>query len=315
MENDATRPQAGRSKISSRNEFELCYIRHRYFRRSNYNPTPEEMAPYLPIIKNLAWKTLSVHSGLFYMIGFEREDLVNIGMIHLVSFLGLFSMEMLPDKYKEFVEKFILEHNDPPEEDDVVDKNRANFTIFLKQRFKEVVRICRQKARNVTGTALEVFQPLYGPNKPPMNLEILVDKYDLFNFRKMDLDVFKTIRKKAKAYGKLAFRHEKTWYILVPVRQKILEAKDFSGADLDPRDNIHNMNPEKLLSHLEENDKWDRKKRIFKRKSIEEKQRILQRFIRKNKNVPMFAEEVKTARRTLNRMGPWKKKNSLRSAK
>lgn len=303
MRKEITRPKAENRKISSKNEFELCYIRHQYFRRSTYNPSKQEMAPYLAIVRSRCNHTHFVHSGLFNMVGFGRDDLYNIGLIHLVSFLGLFSMEMMPEKYTDFVEKFMMTKRDPPNEEDVLCKNRANFTIFLKQRLEEVVRVCRQKVRNIKGVPYEEFQPFYGPKKPPMNIEALIDGYDFYGFRKMDIAVFKTIRKKAKAYGKIAFRHEKTWYIIVPLKHKNLGATDFSGAGLDPHDNIHNMTPEQILFKTEDNEKWDRKRNIFKRKSRDQKAKILIDFIDKNKDSRMFADEVKTAKRTLTRMG------------
>jgi hypothetical protein len=256
-------------------------------------------------LKSMAQHTLFVHSGLFNMIGFDRDDMINIGRIHLVSFLGLFSMEMMPDKYREFVEKFMLTKVDPPDEFDVLNKNKANFTLFFKQRMEEVVRVCRQKVRNIKGVPFEEFQPFCGPKKPPTNLEQLLANHSDFQFHKMDMDVFKTIRKKAKAYGKVAFRYEKMWYIIIPVRQKFLGATDFAGADMDPRDNIHNMDPETLLSTLEENKKWDRRKTVFRNKTAEERSEILLNFIQKNENVSMFADEVKIAKRTLARMGLW----------
>lgn len=306
MQKEITRPKAEKRKISSKNEFELCYMRHQYFRRSTYNPTEEEMAPYMSIVKRRCRQTHYVHAGLFNMVGFEREDLVNIGMIHLVSFLGLFSMEMMPEKYSDFVEKFMIQKRDPPTEEDVLCKDRANFTIFIKQRLEEVVRICRQKVRNIKGVPFEEFQPFYGPKKPPTDIEVLIENYDLHGFRKMDIAAFKTIRRKAKANGKVAFRYEKMWYIIVPVKHKNLGITDFSGAGLDPHDNMHNMTPEEILFKFEENEKWDRKRKSFKHKSKDEKAKILCDFIDKNGNKAKFTEEIKIARRTLTRLvGQW----------
>jgi hypothetical protein len=306
MNNEITRPLADKRKISSRNEFELCYMRHQYFRRSTYNPSAEEMAPYMAIVKKRCKHTFFIHAGLFQMVGFENEDLINIGMIHLVSFLGLFSMEMMPEKYASYVEKFMLEKVDPPSEEDVMSKNRANFTIFLKQRLEEVVRVCRQKVRNIKGIPFEEFQPFYGPKKPPMDIIQLMENHESLGFRKMDIAVFKTIRRRAKAYGKNAFRHEKNWYIIVPLKHKNLGMSDFSGAGLDPRDNIHNMNPEEILFRCEDENKWDRKRAAYKSKSKNEKAALISEFIDKNKSSRIFADELKTAKRTLLRMmGPW----------
>ena len=45
------------------------------------------------------------------MVGLELDDVINIANVHLVSFLGLFSLESMPEKYKEFVKKFKVGQN------------------------------------------------------------------------------------------------------------------------------------------------------------------------------------------------------------
>jgi hypothetical protein len=311
MSDEITRPQADKRKISSKNEFELCYIRHQYFRRSTYNPSEEEMAPYVFIVKKQARNTYFTYKTLFNMVGFESEDVTNIGLIHLVSFLGLFSMEMLPEKYCEFVEKFTKKHVIMPDEEDVLAKNRANFTIFLKQRMEEVVRVCRQKARNIRGVPTEEFQPFYGPKKPPQILKFVLDDHEKYGFRKMDISVFKSVRRRAGAYGQNVFRHDGVWYLCVPLEHRNLGLTDFAGAGMDPHDNIHNMNPEQILFRAEDTQFWERKKRKFKYKSKEERAQILMEFIDKNEENEMFAEEVKIAKRTLRRMGLWNQNTRL----
>lgn len=245
------------------------------------------------------------------MVGFEAEDIINIGKIHLVSFLGLFSMEMLPDKYAEFALKFLDKHDDKlPEDKDVLVKNQANFTIFLKQRMEEMVRICRQKVRNIKGVPVEEFHYFAGSARPPKKTDLLVDNYESFKFRKIDMVSFRTAKKKAKRYGKLVFRYDKTWYVSVSVPQRTLGMIDFAGAGLDPHDNMHNMNPEQIFFSIEDDEKWKRKKRIFKRKTTEERVQIFKAFIENNKNNNMFQEEVKIAQRMLNRI-EWKTESLL----
>jgi hypothetical protein len=302
MNDGITRPQAEKRKISSKNEFELCYIRHQYFRRSTYNPSHEEMAPYLQIVKSRANHTFYLYKTLFQMVGFEAEDIINIGRIHLVSFLGLFSMEMMPEKYSEFVLKFIDNHDDElPQEKDILVKNQANFTIFLKQRMEEIVRICRQKVRNIKGVPIEEFHFFCGPSKPPKRLDSLLDNYTAMKFKKIDMVSFRTAKKRARKYGHLAFRFDKMWYVSVPVGQRTLGIVDFTGAGMDPHDNMHNMNPEQVLFAKEDDEKWSRKRRIFKRKTKEEKAEIFKKFIEKNKNSSVFHEEVEIAQKMLDR--------------
>lgn len=230
------RPRKSKTRISSKDEFELCYIRHRYFRKTLYNPTVKDMAEYENIVKNLSRKTFYTYRNLLGAIGFDREDVENVGRIHLVSFLGLFSLESDPGKYAEFSSSYGKTSGNAPDPLDILSKNRANFTLFLKQRMEELIRICRQKVDNVKG--------------PPA--ESLVD---------------------------------------------------FSGSGLDPYDNIHNMTPEQILFHKEEEDYWEQKKRDFGKKSKDDKIKMISQFVKNNSDNPHYEEEIRTAERYLKRLG------------
>lgn len=302
MSEQAFRPEADKKKIHSRNEFELCYLRHQYLRRVDYNPSKEDMKPYLDIVSNLASKTYFTYRNLFRMIGFELEDVVSIGQIHLVSFLGLFSLEKLPEKYKDFVTVFEGKHERSPEAQDVSDKNRANLTMFLKQRMEDVVRVCRQKARNIKGLPTEEYYVYCSKNEPPKMLRDLIDNYEKLGFRKLDLAVYRAIRKRVRDVDGPAFKFNGYWYVCVHLEHKNLELVDFSGAGYDPYDNIHNMNPEEILFSKESNKRWSAEQEKFEAKTLERKVRMIKKFINTNKTNPLFKEELRVARRLLKEM-------------
>ena len=88
-----TRPEPSEKKIRTSDDFELCYLRHQYFRRVKYNPTEQEMAPYMGIVANLTKNTFFTYFNLFKAVGMYQDDILNIGRVHLVSFLGLYSLE------------------------------------------------------------------------------------------------------------------------------------------------------------------------------------------------------------------------------
>jgi len=296
------RPKAEKKKIHSRNEFELCYLRHQYFRKVDYNPTSEEMQPYLNIAANLAKNTFFTYKNLFHMIGFEREDLTNIANIHLVSFLGLFSLEKMPQKYQDFIQLFNRLFGESPDEGELLDKNRANCTLFLKQRMEDVVRVCRQKARNIKGLPTEEFFFYVGTKKPPAILRDLIEKHEKLGYKKLDTAVFKSIRKKVRPDGPV-FRFDGKYYVSVPVEQKSLSLSDFTGAGIDPYDSLHNMTPEEILFDVETADIWEKRQEEFHNKTPTRKAHVLKKFIKNNKNKPEYEEEVKTAKKLLKQLG------------
>lgn len=293
------RPKADKKKIHSRNEFELCYLRHQYIRKTTHNPTQDEMQPYMAIAKHMAKNTFFTYRRLFSLVGFESEDVINIATVHLVSFLGLFSLDKLPEKYKDFVSTYIANNDREPDAEQILNKNKANCTIFLKQRMEDVVRVCRQKARNIKGLPTEEYFFYYGVAKPPRILRNLTESYEKYGYRKLDTAVYKSIRKKARPEEGNIFRFNGKYYVAVLVAQKNLSIEDLLGADMNPHDSIHNMNPEQVLFSMEDATDWDKKQEEFDSKSKFSKSNIIKKFIEENKENKEYKEELRTAKRLL----------------
>lgn len=314
MEDTVERPQADKRKIHSRNEFELCYMRHQYLRRVTYNPTEADMAPYQKIIEHLAKNTFYTYRNLFKMVGFDLDDVINVARIHLVSFLGLYKLDKTPKKYEEFLMVHWKKFNREANVDDIENKDRANLTMFMKQRMEDVVRVCRQKARNIKGMPVEEFFVFYGAERPPKDPRALLDNHEKYGFRKLDLGSFKSIKKRARKIKQELnkekginetvpeirfepFEHAGSWYVAVPLEKRNLTLLDFSGAGLDPYDSIHNRNPEQLFFDKFNEEEFEAKKANFEAQSAKRKEIIMRKFIHKNKDNPKFAEEVFLARK------------------
>jgi hypothetical protein len=301
-----TRPQASQQKIHSKDQFELCYVRHQYFRRVNYNPSQEEMKPYSRIIESLSRNTFYTYRYLFATIGMELDDIINVGHIHLVSFLGLFEINETQNrnKYEDFCVAFMNKHKDKmPIDSDLLDKNKANFTMFLKQRMDDLVRICRQKAKNIKGLQVDEYIPFYGPNPPPNDVYLLLDDNQAYGFKKLDHVAFKAIKKRTKADIKKPFQFAASWYVAVFLEPRNLTELDLSGAGLDPHNNFHNMDPERLLLNKQQEIKFDKQYKVFKNSPKEEKVKTIFDFIEKNEDNPKFEEEIVIAKRLLKNMG------------
>lgn len=302
MSSTVSRPEGTKTKINSKNEFELCYIRHRYFRKTTKNPSDAEMAPYYPIVKKLSQKTYFTYKHLFDIIGFDLDDVIAIGRIHIVNYVGLFSLEVMPEKMQAFYRSFMIAKGDEPETKDYLDKNKANFTMFLKQRMEDVVRICRQKARNVKGINVDTFALYMGQKTPPKDILELLEVHEELGFRKIDPMSFRTAKKRSNSRDNV-FKHDGLWYVAIPLEHKNLNITDFAGADMDPYDNLHNMTPEKLVSDQHESEFWAQKAEAFKNTPENEKSKIVRAFIAKHKDDPSYEDEIKTARKLLKRIG------------
>lgn len=293
------RPQHLDKKIHSKNEFELCYLRHQYLRKVKFNPTEAQMRPYHNIIRVAAKRTYFTYTNIFKLVGFEVEDVINIGKIHLVSYLGLFAVDQVPAKYDKFFDKFYEKWNDVPDSDDILDKDKADFTMFLKQRMEDVVRVCRQKAKNIKGLQTEEYLVYYGKTVPPMDLNELATGHEKFGYRKLDVSLFKSLKKKIKTQTGPVYILNGLFYVTIPVDHRNLSVHDIMGSDMNPYNNIVNMTPEELLSRHESDVSFEAKKANFMSKSQVYRDRKLRNFIDANKNDPRYTQEVRAARKML----------------
>jgi len=294
------RPLADKKKIHSKDQFELCYLRHQYIRKVKYNPTQEEMRPYIKISNKFARNTYFTYKNLFEVIGFTVADLESIAQVHLVSFLGLFAIEQSPEKYEDFIDLYKHNNDDQdPSENNILDKNKANFTLFLKQRMEDVVRVCRQKARNIKGQTTDSFFVFVGSKRPPRILRNLLEHHEKLGFKKLDIAIYKSIKKRVKPENEEFFFFDNKYYVCVPTEQKSLDLVDFSGANMDPYDNIHNMDPERIYFDSQEQEYWQNKKNQFNSWTAQERAKLMKIFINRYKDNSSYSDEVKAAKKLL----------------
>lgn len=298
---EVNRPLPPNKKISTSDNFELAYLRHQYVRKSKYNPTVEEMAPYIKIVENLSRNTFFTYYNLFKTVGMYLDDVVSIGQVHLVSFLNLFALEKMEVKQDEWIEKWLLKHKGiSPEPKDFLQQNKANFSLFYKQRMEDLVRICKQKLRNIKGQSSEEYIAFIGNSDLPKDPTKLIKDYEEHGFKKIDLPTFKSIRKKTNARNNvMAFRFNDSWYICFPVPQRDLEIGDLIASDVNPYLNTHNKRPDQVYND-KETEKFEE---LFNNKPSDKKVLILKKFIAKNRNKCEYSKEVSTARKLLKSIG------------
>lgn len=300
MQEFVTRPKPSEKKIKTSEDFELCYLRHQYIRRVKFNPTEKDMDPYIYIVENLTGSTFVTYYNLFINIGMYREDVTNIGRIHLVSFLGLYSLDQNIKKRVEFDEIFERNNFKKPNEEDYLQKNRANFSMFLKQRMEDLVRVCRQKVKNVQGKLPDEYFVFFGKNKPPKKIRDLLEHHKELEYHKLDFSIFKSIRKKADiSVDCNVFKLNEIWYAAIPVEQKRLTIEDFVNSEINPYANEHCKIAEDLMLEKEyQNFCYD-----YENKEDSRKMLILKKFVAKNKKNRQYIKEVTLARKILKRLG------------
>jgi hypothetical protein len=295
-----TRPSASELKVTTKDSFELCYLRHQYFRRAAYNPTEAEMQPFMKIVEHFTKNTFFTYFNLFRAVGMYHDDILNVGRVHLVSFLGLYALDRMEDKKKKWTVHFLIDNDKEPDEKDAEQKNKANFTMFFKQRMEDLVRVCRQKVRNIKGQPSEEYISFCGSEKPPKYPKRLLKEFDILGYKKIDFAIFKSIRKKADVnHDATIFQFDNLWYVALALEQKQLDLDDIVGAGSDPYENKHNMQPDELYKEKE----FEEFQALFSRKSNERKVTIIRKFIAKNRKNVHYKEEINVARKLLRELG------------
>lgn len=258
------------------------------------------MAPYWQIVSNLAQNTFFIYSNLFRAVGMGPEDIQNIGRVHLTSFLCLYAMEASEGKKQQYIERIAEKEYRVPDEKDFNQKDKANFTCFLKQRMEDLVRVCRQKVRNINGHPSEEYVVFCGTANLPKNIYRLMKSYHELGYKKIDFAVFKSIRKKADVnHDASVFRWEGVWYVALETEQRQITQDDIDLSDFSPLDNEHNLRPDDFYMEKEST----RLRDVFANNPNKENVKILRKFIAKNRLRVQYKEEILAARRLIKNLG------------
>ena len=262
------------------------------------------MAPYRKIIKFLSQRTFHTYPGLFHVVGFTFEDVNAVGTINLVNFLGLFEISPTKntDKYGDFC-ALLKRMKRPVTDEQILNKNKANLTLFMKQRMEDLVRICRQKAKNIKGARVDEYLPFYGAPPPPDDLYKLLEDNELYGYFKCDMNLYRALRKRKKKKIGEIFQFADNYYVTVPLDQRNITILDLAGAGLDPRESSHNMNPEEILFKRESEIRFDIRLKKYKNSSKEDKAKTIMSFVEQNEDNPTYKDEILTARKLLRNMG------------
>lgn len=285
-------------KVNTKDDFELCYLRHQYLRKLDTNPTKEEFQPFSTVINKTASKTYAIYRKLFFSVGFEYQDIVRVCESHLTAYLGLNKIELDNKKFNVFVEKFVERNKFHPTDEDILDKNKANFTLELKQRMEDLVRISRQKVRNVRGVPMQKFAYFSSKELPQLTSMEILKNYRKYGIKKLDSAIFRSIKKKAKPLNQDKFFFGGLWLFSIPTEYSDLSLNDMVAAGLDPRTESHHRNPEELIIMSEQKDMMKHELRKFtkyKKIATKEKVDMLRSFVELKKDDLRYKSEVRTA--------------------
>jgi hypothetical protein len=238
-----------KKKINSNDYFELVYLRHRYFRKST-NPTPERLKQFEEMICNISHKIYYRNIAIFKTIGFENEDLKNIGRVNTVSFISMGGLKENP----HLMERFIHDHKEKygqesePTDRDIFLRECYNLSKYLNQRLQEVAKFCQIKSANIIGDKAKKIYFIGSPEKNPSDDDLIMSP-EAFGFKKIREAQFKKMFKDLKILDKTHFLTSEGSVIrVIHKAPNHLAIEDFYK---ETSDNESNLNPEELMIRRE----------------------------------------------------------------
>lgn len=241
-------PTIDDSKISSKDNFELVYIRHRYFRKST-NPTEERLKQFEEMICKISDKIYIRNSIEFKTVGFEMEDLRNIARVHTVSFISMSGLAENPDLMEKFRAKHkkIYGANSEPNEKDIFKREAYNLARFLNQRVQEVARFSKGKNENIRGTKNHRRFYIGNSTNKPSDGDLFNDP-EMYGYERITEGNFKKLVKENDAKGMLSFEIENNQCVrAVYIKGSFLTQEDVDGSYFDQTRSGFYRSPEENL--------------------------------------------------------------------
>lgn len=281
-------------RLNFNDDFEMLYLRHEYIRKAKFLDS-SFIEKYAGIVHTTA-KIMFNRLTNFEKVGFAEEDIVAITNMYMLSYMALYSIQTNQKEMENLLKKKgVTELSDS--EIARIDRNRL--INFLRQRLHHCGTLCARKARNITvgidrrGIFAET------PNSNGATRDLILQDYKKHGYRKVTQKEYKEALIRARKLGKYEVTDSNGFKIF-----KIESLNDGIGETdyrilVESNNSFLNHPPDIILERLEEEQVIERNKRKFNSLSIEEKNKILTTFLRKNKGDKHLKNELRLARKIL----------------
>lgn len=235
--------------INYKEHFELLYLRHKYFRKSK-NPSPKRLGEFEEMICNISDKIYNRNITTFKIIGFEEDDLRNIGRINTISFISMSGLKENPN----LMTKFIADHkhkfgqNSEPTSKDIFLRECYNLSKYLNQRLQEVAFFCERKNSNIIADRTTKHYFIGSPRKNPSDDSLLLNP-EAFGYKEIKETKYKSLVKELSPKDPNFFLTKENLLVrMVYKRANISTIEDFYVANYDEE---VGSNPESIMIEKE----------------------------------------------------------------
>jgi hypothetical protein len=271
-------------------DFENVLFRWKYFNKTD-NPANEEIENYRSVIKEATRSVFASFGTSLKAAGIEIEDLRSIASIHIVSYIGLFSLSNNEKKKQEFCDFFEKKNGRPPLMSDIDQKDKSNAYFFLKQRLLENASQYKNRSMKIYG-ANKQTRYFIGNEKNTISAERFIKKAEKLGFIEISESEAKTLVDKLPKEGVVKTKYGQmlrtvNYYTVSPKNDK-------TYFDIFLSSNQNNS-PEKLLMRKELESQIEE----FENLSNTMKIKTLKKFLNKHKNCDILRKEVSIAKKML----------------
>jgi len=284
-----------KKRFNFKDDFEMLYLRHEYIKRID-KLDDSFVKKYAGIVTSTS-KIMFDRLTNFEKVGFTIEDVVAISNIYMLSYMALYSILVNPVEMENFLKKKNL-HSIPKEEAIRIDRNRL--ISFLRQRLHHCGTLCARKARNITVGADK--RGIFAETKNSINIarEQILEDYQKYGYRKATSKEYKEALAKAKAIGKTELFDRFGFKIFkIEKLNDGIKEEDYRVL-VEANNSMFYHAPDVALQLKEDEMVMEGYKKRFDLMTVEQRNKTLARFVRRNKGDKTLKKELRLARKMLN---------------
>lgn len=280
-------------------DFESLLFRWRYLSKISM-PSSAEIEQYRSVINRASDTAYVSFTHQLKSCGVEREDLRSLAMVHVMSYIGLFSLQKNDDKRQRFIQFFEKKNGVAPSSADLDKKDKANAYSFVHQRLFENVMYFWRKQRSYSGITKQIRYFIGKPMEKKAHHLVFLRKFKQFGFVEITQQKAEEILQRPVLVG-----HHKVpdgTVIRVLGDRTPLASVDLEFFSLEKEMNKNferTLNPEEILVDKQDTVSFDMFEQKFHTMTDKQKARVLKKFLKENHSTDSMMNEKNTAENLL----------------
>ena len=288
-----------KKRLSFKDDFEMLYLRHEYIEKAQKLGKKLDSAlvkRYAGIVHTTAKIMFNKLRPNFEKCGFDEDDFVAITNMYMLTYMALYSIQTNKQEMEFYLKKI---RSPGLSEAEMLRVDRNRLINFLRQKLYHCANLFARKARNIT--VGEDRRGLFAAtsNSRDVSKEMILKDYKKYGYRKITLKEFKQAQERAKADGSQDLWDSKGFKVFkVELLNQGLSEHDYRILTEENRGMYYNA-PDVTLQIMEDEIALEAFKIKVDNMTVEDRNKLLEKFIEDNKGSKSLRTELKLARKML----------------